>query len=270
MARDGGHHHSHHRRFVRLSARRAGHPVRIESWPFLISAIWIAGFTAGGCLTFVPSMTFVLLHLSLMELPVLAVGLWIGNTKGNAFAITVVFFVVFLVAQCRQLHAAYWQGLLDRAPEQDRRRELKAASRAKSQFLANMSHEIRTPMNGILGMTELALSTELNDEQREFLTMARSSAEGLLVIINDILDFSKIEAGRIILDPTPFDLTEIVADSTKILSLAARKKGLQLNFHIEPDVPRALIGDSTRLRQVLLNLTGNALKFTAEGKSRSM
>ena len=141
-----------------------------------------------------------------------------------------------------------------------------AANRAKSEFLANMSHEIRTPMNGIAGMTELALSTEDRAEQREFMSLVRSSAESLLVIINDILDYSKIEAGKIVLDAVPFRVADLVAASVKGLAVEAHAKGLELVCEVSPEVPAELIGDPLRLRQALLNLAGNAVKFTQQGE----
>jgi signal transduction histidine kinase/CheY-like chemotaxis protein len=139
------------------------------------------------------------------------------------------------------------------------------ASRAKSDFLANMSHEIRTPLNGIIGMTELAMAAS-GSEQREYHNLIKSSGEALLVILNDILDYSKIEAEKITLEAVDFSLEEVISSSIKGIAPSAHKKGLELTFYLEPDVPLHIVGDPGRLRQVLLNLTGNALKFTSKGE----
>lgn len=243
-----------------------------EAWPFTVTLLFCLGVAAGSTVTFTPSFALLQLNLSALLLPAVLVALVASDSRSAAFVLMIGFFLAFLLLQGHRLHAVYWKALRDRALESARARELEAAQKAaveanfaKGQFLANMSHEIRTPMHGILGMAQLALEAQTPEESRRHITTLRISAESLLHILNDILDFSKIEAGKLALEDISFPLRQLIADLGDLVLFQTRAKGLAFECHVADDVPDLLVGDPMRLRQLLLNLLGNAVKFTDHG-----
>jgi protein-histidine pros-kinase len=199
--------------------------------------------------------------------PPIVVDFWLG---GNGYGMAVINLVclTFLLAQGRQLSVQYRRAFEDRRLLESAKKMAEAANEAKGHFLANISHELRTPMNGIIGMTELALDTELSSEQRDLLQTSRDSALSLLYLLNDVLDFSRIEAKSVQLDNLPFDLAKLVSETAQVFEILAKQKGLSLHWEISSEIPEALTGDPARLRQILVNLVGNALKFTPAGDVR--
>jgi signal transduction histidine kinase len=173
--------------------------------------------------------------------------------------------LAFVLAQGRQLSSQYRKAFHDRRLLESAKKMAEAANEAKSHFLANISHELRTPMNGIIGMTELALETDLSTEQRDLLETSRTSAISLLYLLNDVLDFSKMESKHMLLDAVPFDIGKLISETTLAFRGQARQKGLSLNHEIAPGLPQYVTGDPGRLRQILVNLLGNAIKFTPSG-----
>jgi signal transduction histidine kinase/CheY-like chemotaxis protein len=242
-------------------------------WTGLLMLLMTAGVISGGLTALAPNIRICRVYLLTMLSPAIIWGVLQGNSAGTAVALVIGLYLLYQLVQASQQYAWYWTGVQDRALLESKTKELREAKeaaefadRAKSAFLANMSHEIRTPMNGVIGMTGLLLDTRLDEEQREFADTVRRCGESLLDLINDILDYSKIVAGKLDLEITPFGVCNLIEDTLELLAEHAAVKELEVAWKIDKDVPQSLSGDVGRLRQVLMNLIGNALKFTDRGE----
>jgi len=240
-----------------------------RDWKTLLLLICLAGTAPIALAALTPSPAVIRTFLIALTAPMIAANLYLGSTLNYTMALVFFWYLVFAAGHARVLHRQYVDYTLEKFALAAAKKSAEDANRAKSAFLANMGHELRTPMNAILGMTHLALNSPADSERRQYLLMVKSAGESLLAMLNRLLDFSKIEAGKIELEAVPFSVRRLSDETMQSLVAEARSKGIQLRSYVDASVPLRLQGDPLRLRQVMVNVVGNALKFTNQGEIES-
>jgi two-component system CheB/CheR fusion protein len=240
-----------------------------HDWKTLLLLICMAGTAPIALAALTPVPLMIRTFLVALTVPMIAANLYAGGTVSYTMALVFSWYLLFALGHARILHWQYVDYALEKFALAAAKKSAEDANRAKSAFLANMGHELRTPMNAILGMTHLALNSAADAERRQYLLMVKSAGESLLAMLNRLLDFSKIEAGKVELEAVPFSVRHVADETMQSFVAEARSKGIPLRSHVDAAVPLRLQGDPLRLRQVMVNVVGNALKFTDQGEIES-